>query len=167
MTQGRRWSIRGALMLVAALGVAGCGGGTKHTSASSSSAAAAAEPTGAPLKLMVVYEGTGPSSVPEVREGAIAAAKAINAEGGIKGRPVEVVQCDTKADPNVAAGCGRSAVAEGVVAMVGNITIFGNQFMPLMAQHNIASIGLEPATGTDFTSSASFPIGGGAPWASR
>src|ERR1700722_10590217 len=69
MTQGRRWSIRGALMLVAAVGVAGCGGDTRHASASSSSAAAAAEPTGGPLKLMVVYEGTGPSSVPEVREG--------------------------------------------------------------------------------------------------
>ena len=47
--------------------------------------------------------------------------------------------------------------------MVGNLTIYGNRFMPLMAQHKIPSIGLEPATGADFTSPASFPIGGGAP----
>lgn len=163
MTQVHRRSIQIALIFVLALTLAACGSTTKHPSTSGSSAAAAAKPTGPPLKLMVVYEGTGPSSVPDIREGAIAAAKAINAEGGIKGRPVEVVQCDTKADPNVAAGCGRSAVAEGVVAMVGNITIFGDRFMPLMAQHKIASIGLEPATGADFTSPASFPIGGGAP----
>src|SRR6202008_2865257 len=32
-----------------------------------------------------------------------------------------------------------------------------------LAQHKIPSIGLEPATAPDFTSPASFPIGGGAP----
>jgi ABC-type branched-subunit amino acid transport system substrate-binding protein len=123
--------------------------------------------TGAPLKLMSVYESTGPSASPEVPEGAIAAAKAINARGGIKGRPVEIIPCDTHADPNTAAACGRTAVSQGVLAMVGDLTIYGNEFMPLLAQHKIASIGLEPATAADFTSPASFPIAGGAPvvWA--
>ena len=86
----------------------------------SASAATAAKPTGAPLKLMVVYEGVGPISSPEVPEGAIAAAKAINARGGIKGRPVQIIACDTKNDPTTATGCGRRAVSDGVVAMVGN-----------------------------------------------
>jgi ABC-type branched-subunit amino acid transport system substrate-binding protein len=112
---------------------------------------------------MTVYESTGPSASPEVPEGAIAAAKAINARGGIKGRPVEIISCDTHADPNTAAGCGREAVSQGVVAMVGDLTIYGSEFMPLLAQHQIASIGLEPSTAADFTSPASFPIAGGAP----
>ena len=163
MTQVHRRSTQIALIFVLALALAACGSTTMHPSTNGSSAAATAKPTGPPLKLMVVYEGTGPSSSPDVREGAIAAAKAINADGGIKGRPVEIIPCDTEADPNVATECGHRAVAQGVVAMVGNLTIFGNRFMPLMAQHKIASIGLEPATGADFTSPASFPIGGGAP----
>lgn len=127
------------------------------------SAAISAKPVGAPVKLMVVYEGFGPSASPDVREGAIGAAKAINAGGGIKGRPVQIIPCDTKNDPNVATQCGRRAVSEGVVAFVGDLTIYSDRFMPLLAQHKIPSIGLEPATGADFTSPASFPIGGGAP----
>ena len=129
----------------------------------SASAATVAKPGGAPLTLMVVYEGSGPTASPEVAEGAIAAANAINASGGIKGRPVEIITCDTKNDPNVAAECGRKAVSEGIVAMVGNLTLYGSQFMPLMAKHKIASIGLEPTTAADFTSPASFPSEGGAP----
>ena len=39
---------------------------------------------------------------------------------------------DTKADPNVASECGRQAVAQNVVAMVGDLTIYGNRFMPSM-----------------------------------
>ena len=154
MSRRRRGSTLVPLVLVLALGAAGSG---------NASTAPAAKPTGAPLKLMAVYESRGQSASPEVPEGAIAAAKAINAKGGIKGRPVQIIRCDTKADPNVATGCGRTAVSQGVVAMVGNLTIFGNRFMPLMASRKIPSIGLEPATAADFTSPASFPIGGGAP----
>ena len=163
MTRLHRRAMRAAPLAILALSLTACGDDTKSPSGSDSSAAAAAKLTGAPVKLMVVHESKGPSSVPGIAEGAIAAAKAINAGGGIKGRPVEVIRCDTKADPNVATECGRRAVDEGVVAMVGNLTIYGNRFMPLMARHKIASIGLEPATAADFTSPASFPIGGGAP----
>ena len=145
------------------MSISGCGSAATSTSGSRSPAPDRVSLAGAPLKLMVVYESVGPSASPEVPEGAIAAAKAINTSGGIKGRPVQIIRCDTKADPNVASECGRTAVAAGVVAMVGNLTIYGDRFMPLMAKHKIASIGLEPATGADFTSPASFPIGGGAP----
>ena len=151
------------LTLLAVLAVSACGNDTKPSSGGDSPDAAAAKLTGAPVKLMTVYESVGPSSVPGIPEGATAAAKAINAAGGIDDRPVQVIRCDTKADPNVATECGRKAVAEGVVAMVGNLTIYGGRFMPLMAKHKIASIGLEPATADDFSSPASFPIGGGAP----
>jgi ABC-type branched-subunit amino acid transport system substrate-binding protein len=153
MTHLRRGPAQIALGLVASLGVA----------ASGLAAATAAKPSGPPLKLMVVYEGRGASASPDVPEGAIAAAKAINAGGGIKGRPVQIIRCDTQNDPNVATQCGRKAVAEGVVAMVGNLTIYANRFMPLLARHKIPSIGNEPATAADFTSPSSFPIAGGAP----
>jgi ABC-type branched-subunit amino acid transport system substrate-binding protein len=152
MTSLRRRPTLIALVLVGALGGAG-----------SLAAETGTKPAAAPLKLMVVYEGTGATASPDVPEGAIGAAKAINAAGGIKGRPVQIIRCDTKNDPNVATQCGRKAVANGVVAMVGNLTIYGSRFMPLLAQHKVPSIGLEPATAADFTSPASFPIAGGVP----
>jgi ABC-type branched-subunit amino acid transport system substrate-binding protein len=112
---------------------------------------------------MVVYEGSGAVSNPEVPQGAIAASKAINAAGGIRGRPVQIIACDTQSIPSNATECGLKAVSDGVLAMVGNVTIYSAQFMPLMAQHKIASIGLVPQTAADFTSPVSFPIVGGGP----
>ncbi len=152
MTHLRRRSILIAPILVLAGGVVlGTG------------AAGASKPTGAPLKLMVVYEGSGAVANPEIPEGARAAAKAINAKGGINGRLVQIVACDTKSDPTIATGCGRRAVSDGVVGIVGTVTLYGDRFMPLLAQHKIASIGLIPQTAADFISPASFPIEGGAP----
>lgn len=152
--QLRRASASIALVSVLALGAG---------SLLSASAATSAKPTGAPLKLMVVYEGSAGVTNPEAPDGAIAAAKAINARGGIKGRPVQIIACDTKNDPTTATGCGRRAVSGGVVAVVASVSIFGNRFMPLLAQHKIPSIGLVPETAADFTSPASFPIEGGGP----
>jgi ABC-type branched-subunit amino acid transport system substrate-binding protein len=125
--------------------------------------AGASKPAGAPLKLMAIYEGVGAVTNPEVPDGARAAAKAINAKGGIDGRPVQIIACDTKSDPTIATSCGRRAVSDGVVGVVGTVTLYGDRFMPLLAQHEIASIGLIPQTAADFTSPAAFPIEGGAP----
>jgi ABC-type branched-subunit amino acid transport system substrate-binding protein len=158
------------LALVAAIAlVTACGDDDAESATDGAPAATtSAEPAGEPLKLMTVFEGTGIASAsPEIPEGAIAAADAINRSGGIQGRPVEIVVCDTKNDPNKAAECGRRAVSEGVLAMVGNLTLYSGEFMPLIAENKIASIGLEPATASDFSSPAAFPIAGGAPvvWA--
>lgn len=118
---------------------------------------------GEPILLMAVFEKSAGVANPELAEGAIAAAEAINRAGGIQGRPVEIIECDTTNDPNTAAECGRRAVEDGVVAMVGNLTVHAGEFMPLLEENAIASIGLTPAGAADFTSAASFPIAGGAP----
>lgn len=153
MWQPRRRAILVALTLVVTAGAA-LGAGVPSR---------ASKPTGAPLKLMVIYEGVGAVVNPEVPEGARAAAKVINAKGGVQGRPVQIIACDTKSDPTIATGCGRQAVSDGVVGVVGSVSIYGDRFMPLLAQHKIASIGLIPQTAAEFTSPASFPIEGGAP----
>ena len=60
-----------------------------------------------------------------------------------------------------------SAVLEGVVALVGSLSVHSGDFMPTMAQNKIPSIGLIPATAADFTSPAAFPIVGGPAVTSR
>lgn len=127
------------------------------------SADAPAKPTGEPVKVMVIYEKSAGVANPEIPDGAIAAAKALNKEDGIGGRPVKVIECDTNNDPNTAAECGRKAVDEGVVALVGTLTPSSSSFMSLMEENKIPSIGLVAASAADFTSPAAFPISGGLP----
>jgi branched-chain amino acid transport system substrate-binding protein len=131
--------------------------------ASPISASVATKPSGDPVKVMVIYEKSAGVSNPEVPDGAKAAAKALNKQDGIGGRPVKVLVCDTNNDPNTAAECGRTAVDEGVVALIGSITPHSGSFMPLMVENKIPSLGVIVASADDFTSAASFPITGGLP----
>jgi branched-chain amino acid transport system substrate-binding protein len=120
-----------------------------------------AEPTGEPIKLMVIHEVNDGAANPEVTEGAEAAAQAINAAGGVGGRPIEIIDCDTHNDPNTAAECGRRAVSEGVVAVVGAITPYDTEFLPLLEQNKIPSVGHLPLTPASYSSPAVFAMYGG------
>lgn len=167
----RRGPVR-ALVVVVALAVVAtaCGSdddkeskGTTTTAKAAGSTTTTVKLTGDPIKLMVIYEKSAGVAQPDQAKGAIAAAKQITAQGGINGHPVEVLECDTNNDPNTATDCGRQAVSEKVAAVVGAFSVQSGEFMPLLVQNKIASIGLNPATAADFTSAASFPITGGAP----
>src|SRR5262245_35045010 len=124
-------------------------------------ASAPAKPTGDPVKVMVIYEKSAGVANPEIPDGARAAAKALNKKDGVGGSPVTVLACDTNNDPNTAAECGRKAVDEGVVALIGVLTPHSAGFMPLMAENKIPSIGVVLAGIPDFQSPASFPLSGG------
>jgi branched-chain amino acid transport system substrate-binding protein len=119
------------------------------------------ELTGEPIKVMVLYEGSGAVATPEVPEGAIAAAEAINRDGGVEGSPIEVLECDLANDPNTARACGQQAVDEGVVAVVGPVSANAGEYFPLLEAAQIPVIANVPAAAADFTSMASFPLSGG------
>lgn len=126
-------------------------------------ASTAAKTTGDPVEVMVIYEKSAGVANPEIPDGAKAAAKALNKKTGVGGRPVKVLVCDTNNDPNTAADCGRQAVDQGVVALIGVLTPHSTGFMSLMEQSKIPSIGVIAAGFADFTSPAAFPITGGLP----
>ena len=126
-------------------------------------ASTAAKTTGDPVKVMVIYEKSAGLANPEIPDGAKAAAKALNKKNGVGGHPVKVLVCDTNNDPNTAADCGRQAVDQGVVALIGVLTPHSTGFMSLMEQNKIPSIGVVAAGFADFTSPAAFPITGGLP----
>ncbi len=162
----RRWRhlVRvGALLGVLILLATACGndddGGASESSSTTDPAAAL---SGEPIRLMVIFEGTGVSAIPTTPDGAIAAADAVNRDGGIDGRPVEVVECDTGNDPNTAAECGRRIVDEGFLAAVGSLSLQTSEYLPQLAQAKIPSVGQAPTTADTFTSEASFPIQGAA-----
>lgn len=125
-------------------------------------ARAAAKPSGDPVKVMVIFEKTAGIAFPAAPDGVQAAAKALDKQDGLGGRPVDVIECDTKNDPNVAADCARQAVDEGVVAVLNQSTVQGAAIMPILADAKIPSIGILLTDSAGFTSPASFPTTGGA-----
>lgn len=159
-----------ALITALALVAAACGDDDDDDASSTTTTAAteettttsaAPELTGDPIVLMALYEGSGAVATPEVPEGAIGAAEAINAAGGIDGRPVEIIECDLANDPNQATACGQQAVDEGVVAVVGPVSANAGQYFPALEAAKIPVVGNTPASVQDFLSPASYPLYGG------
>src|SRR5882757_6480472 len=66
----------------------------------------------------------------------------INAHGGIKGRKLEVRNCDTRGTPTAATACARKAVAAHAVAVIGSFTFTGDAIVPVLAAAKIAYFGM-------------------------
>jgi ABC-type branched-subunit amino acid transport system substrate-binding protein len=113
------------------------------------------DPDAEPIKIMMIYDDTGPGAAPELVDGATAGVNVVNADGGVNGRPVELVSCATGNDPNKADDCSRQAVEEGVVAVVGELTLQkGHQI--ILTENKIPVIGAV-LSGSDFTEPGQFP----------
>ena len=89
--------------------------------------------TSPPLKLMVIAPVQTPiQNYPDAFAGAQAAADAINKKGGIKGRRIQILTCNTQSNANVAVACAREAVSEGVAAVVGHISTLSTLEIPIL-----------------------------------
>lgn len=92
------------------------------------------------IKLAGMFNLTGGMSSIDVPglNGSRLAAKLINAQGGVLGRPLEVIGYDTKTDPEVSAIAARRAVADGVAAGLGyGDTTFVNAAAPTFVNANL------------------------------
>ena len=87
---------------------------------------------------------TGSFKYPEMKTAAEAAEKAINASGGINGRPLKVDICDTTSptDPNPTQACIRKVIAnQNIVAEVSDYSSFNDIITPLESNAGLAQIG--------------------------
>jgi len=109
--------IRLAVLAVASVFAVGCGGdsggGTSGGGAS-----------GEPIKIGVISSQSGVTGPvgQDMVQGARLAAERINADGGIDGRPIELVVRDTKADPKVAVQEVRSLSRDGINLFTGVVS---------------------------------------------
>ncbi|MGF1595766.1 MAG: ABC transporter substrate-binding protein [Acidimicrobiales bacterium] len=158
----RYLALLAALFLVAAA----CGSDDGDDSATDSGSETGSEtggdaPTGEPIKVMV--EAPIDSQIlpyPNIPETARVYAEWINDQGGIQGRPLEIIVCDDRADAGEAANCARTAVSEGVVANVGGFTLDVGQAIPIYEENSIAWFGACcPLRDQEFKSPISFPLG--------
>jgi branched-chain amino acid transport system substrate-binding protein len=162
----RRWFfVLAAAGLVAALVLSACGSSNKSSSSTSSGSAStsgqAAAPTGTPIKTMTITSLNSQGPVyPNIAITAKAYEKWINSHGGINGHPLQVTVCDEHGKPTDAAACGRQAVADKDVAVVGSFSFLGTNIMPSLIKANIPNFGeCCPITPPEWTSTDSFPMG--------
>ncbi|WP_210588926.1 ABC transporter substrate-binding protein [Streptomyces sp. GESEQ-35] len=94
---------------------------------------------------------------------ALAYARWVNANGGINGHKLKILICNDHNDTVDAADCGRRAVKENVVAVVGSYSQYSDSFFPPLEGAGIPYIGGYGLTESEFTSPLSYPVNGGQP----
>jgi ABC-type branched-subunit amino acid transport system substrate-binding protein len=128
-----------SVILSAALMLSACSG----DSGGSEKRALPSNLTGDPIKVMTIASETGQLDPhPEITATATMYGDWINENGGINGRPLEVITCDGADDANKDAACARQAVQEGVVATIGSYTLNGDSIVPVLEQANTSSFGI-------------------------
>jgi ABC-type branched-subunit amino acid transport system substrate-binding protein len=86
----------------------------------------------------------------------------VNANGGIKGHPLQWDQCDDKGDPNVAATCANQLInTDKVRALVESVGLEGNIAWPMIQKADILNWFDVPIWPQDGTSALSYPAGAG------
>jgi ABC-type branched-subunit amino acid transport system substrate-binding protein len=155
VTKRRAIAVTAAAGLLTAL--AACGGG------SSTPAADTHGLTGDPVVIEVITSLSSVSPQTQDHQGALAAASAINASGGINGRPLDVHVCDAGStdSPAKATDCARQLVADdAVLAEVGDYEAFQEQVNTILAAANVPNIGPTPQSQSALNAANSFPLAG-------
>jgi len=118
--------------------------------------------TRAPIPITTIVDLSGPavgSSFKTSVNGATAAVQAVNAAGGINGRPLKLTVCDSKTDPNAGAQCARDAAKSNAAAVVGQLQLGGAT--ATLQREGIASVGSVPLNPEDFKAKTAFPFSAG------
>lgn len=165
-SRARSWQVA-AVAGISTLIAAGCASsaGSASSSGSARASGSASTLTGAPIKLFTfgAYTlgpgATEPAVIPQTLVGAKAAAAMINAAGGVGGRPIQILSCDTQGTSSGPITCARQAVSDGVTAVVGDDDVAGSSVTPLQAA-GIPDIGNEES-GLQATSPDSYLLWGG------
>jgi len=160
VTKRRSAGLATAMAAVALL-AAGCGS-SSSSSTSGGSATNAAAPAGvksASVRLFTIVPLSGPTgSYPEVAAAANAAAKAVNAAGGIHGRPVSLTICDNQGSPNQQEACAREAVAAHALAAAGTFTGVAGNYVSVLQAAGIPNVGVNPNNPPEVTGPPNFPV---------
>jgi branched-chain amino acid transport system substrate-binding protein len=107
---------------------------------------------------MLMGQISGPLAEPELATAGKAAVKVINDAGGVNGHPLQLILCDDQGNPNLNAACGHTAVSDGVVAVVGSLSLYDQNILPILAAANIADISQISVAPQDNTNPNSFPV---------
>jgi ABC-type branched-subunit amino acid transport system substrate-binding protein len=160
-------TVAGAVATTLAVLLSACSSSSSDSAKSKDAGGAAPAGTsstscpGSPIKFGIITVLTGDTIVaasPNIPAGAEAAASALT-RSCVLGRPVKIVTCDTKNNPNQSAVCGRKMVSEKVVAYMGEDNN-GATWFPLTAAAKIPEIGGNGLDSVQVSSPLWFPLTG-------
>jgi ABC-type branched-subunit amino acid transport system substrate-binding protein len=134
-----------AVIIAAGAALAGCG---SSSSSSSGGGGGGGGSSKGPIKILTYGDITGlaPTPVHQLLDGVKAAVNAFNAAGGVQGRKVDLISCDTQLNPAQAASCVEKAKSEGVVAAIPSLELLDNVTTPILEKQGIPIIGSSPST---------------------
>jgi len=123
----------------------------------SSTAAAAG---GSPIRLGITASVGNPSAdYPHLFAGARAAARSINARGGVGGRPLQILTCNNHGDGDQEVACARKLIAQGVVAMVGSYVYADDaDYERTLADAGVADLGPVGPDTPSYAGAQTFPL---------
>ena len=153
-------SVAVCIALTAALFVSTLGTAAARTTTASKTKCT--KTSGEPILLSQIGNLEGPAANPTIVDGALAAVKAANCDGGVQGRPLKLITCNGSVfmDPNLGPDCARDAVAKGVVASVGRVTA-DNVVVQTFADAGIPSVDSGTSATRALVSPMSFPMNSG------
>jgi ABC-type branched-subunit amino acid transport system substrate-binding protein len=104
-----------------------------------------------------IYDETGPFDATVERDTVRAYFNMINAQGGVNGYKFQLLDCDSAYDPTQAHQCSQRLVGQGILAMVGWLSVSGeNPETPYLTQQGVPIIG-GLGVPTEFQSPISYP----------
>ena len=104
-----------------------------------------------------IYDETGPFDATVERDTVRAYFNMVNAQGGVNGYKFRLVDCDSQYDPTQAHQCVTKLVGQGILAMVGWLSVSGEQpETPNLTQAGVPVIG-GLGVPSEFSSPISFP----------
>ena len=96
----------------------------------------------------------------EITDGAEACFNAINASGGINGRPIDFQSCNDGADPVQGETCARDLIDADAVAVLGGIcfSCFSAPIVDILGEAGIPYVGGLPVLPNEYTNENFYPI---------
>src|SRR5579859_7579306 len=139
-------------------GSASGGGSTATSGGTGSSSQSQSGVSGGSITIGGFFDISGPVDSSVERDTVRAYMQAVNASGGINGRQVEYVWCDSKYDASAAHSCAQQMIAQNVLAVVGLTAPLGeNNEIRTLTNAGIPVIG-GLGTPDEFTDPKAYPV---------
>jgi branched-chain amino acid transport system substrate-binding protein len=102
-------------------------GGTGSTTTTDQGGGSAGVAKGGVIAVGGIYDETGPVDATVERDTVRSYFNLVNSQGGVNGYKLQLIDCDSKYDPSSAHQCAQKLISEGVLAIVGWLSLSGEQ----------------------------------------
>ncbi len=120
----------------------GGSGGSSHTGKPSSTSSPSTGVNKGVITVGGIFDETGPLDSTVERDTVRSYFNLVNSQGGVNGYKLQLIDCDSKYDPSAAHQCAQKLISEGVLAIVGWLSVSGEQNeTPYLTQQGVPVIG--------------------------